>query len=280
VTGPSAGKSSASNLQVRIVSAVVLASVAILATWLGGLPFRALIALGGVLVFWEWQSITGYDKYGVLELAAPGAIAASAFLVMADFAPLQSLIPAVFAMFFAVAAAVRRRVPFWFPVGVPYALVPILGLTALRGDSNGGLWAIAFLFGVVWATDILAYFGGRAFGGPKLAARVSPNKTWSGALSGATASVVVGLVVATAAGNGDLMFFAVLAFVLSVASQVGDLFESFVKRRFGVKDSGTILPGHGGVMDRVDGLIGATVALYLICVMAGYGTNPSGFLFP
>jgi phosphatidate cytidylyltransferase len=280
VTGQSAGQGAASNLQTRILSAAVLAALALAATWFGGLPFRALVAIGGVMVFWEWQSITGYDKYGVLELAAPGAIAASAFLIMADFSPLQSLIPALFAMFFAIAAAVRRGVPFWFPAGVPYALLPVLGLTALRGESASGLWAITFLFAVVWATDIFAYFGGRAIGGPKLAPAVSPNKTWSGALSGAASGTLAGLLAGFWAGSEDLMFLAVLALVLSIASQCGDLFESFVKRRFGVKDSGTILPGHGGVMDRVDGLIGATVALYLICVISGYGTNPSALLFP
>jgi phosphatidate cytidylyltransferase len=280
VSGQSAGQGATSNLQVRILSAVILAFIAVLATWLGGLPFRALVAIGGVLVFWEWQSITGYDKYGILELAAPGAMAASAFLVMADFSPLQSLVPAAFAMFFAIAAAVRRSVPLWFPAGVPYALMPVLGLTALRAESTSGLWAIAFLFAVVWATDIFAYFGGRTFGGPKLAPKISPSKTWSGAISGVLAGIAAGLAVAVAGGSSALAFLGILALVLSLASQAGDLFESFVKRRFGVKDSGTILPGHGGVMDRVDGLIGATVALYLICVMAGYGTNPAAFLFP
>lgn len=280
MTGQSVGRDGASNLRVRVLSALVLAAVAILATWLGGLPFRALVAIGGVLVFWEWQSITGYDKYGVLELAAPGAMAASAFLVMAEFSSLQSLIPAAFAMFFAIAAAIRRNVPLWFPAGVPYALLPVLGLAALRGDNTSGLLAIVYLFAVVWATDIFAYFGGRTFGGAKLAPQISPAKTWSGAVSGVFAGTMAGLAIAFAGGSGKLVFLAALAVALSIASQAGDLFESFVKRRFGVKDSGTILPGHGGIMDRVDGLIGATVALYLICVMAGYGTNPSALLFP
>lgn len=280
MTGPVLQQNPASNIKVRILSAVILAAVALFATWLGGVPFRALVAIGGVLVFWEWQSITGYDKYGLLELAAPGAIAASAFFVIANFSPLESLIPAAFAACFAVAAAVRRNVPFWFPAGVPYAVLPVLGLTALRGEDANGLWAIAFLFAVVWATDIFAYFGGRAIGGPKLAPAISPAKTWSGALCGAAAGLIGGLAVASVAGSTEYVGLAILSLLLSIAAQAGDLFESFVKRRFGVKDSGTMLPGHGGIMDRVDGLIGATVALYLICVIAGYGTNPSAFLFP
>ncbi len=280
MSNSNAANTGLSNLQTRIISAIVLAAIAIWATWMGGLPFRALVAIGGVLVFWEWQSITGYDRYGVLELAAPGAIAASAFMVMADFPMLQSVIPAVFAMLFAIAAAVRRGVPFWFPAGVPYALLPILGLTALRDNNASGLYAVVFLFSVVWATDIFAYFGGRALGGPKLSPAISPNKTWSGALSGAFAAIAAGFCVAVWAGESNLTFLAIMALALSIASQAGDLFESYVKRRFGLKDSGAILPGHGGVMDRVDGLIGATVALYAVCVISGYGTQPSALLFP
>jgi phosphatidate cytidylyltransferase len=280
MSSQNAQSSPLSNLQTRILSALALAALAILATWMGGLAFRSLIAIGGVLVFWEWQSITGYDKYGVLELAAPGAIAACAFMVMAGFPALQSLVPAVFAMFFAIAAAVRRGVPFWFPAGVPYVLLPVLGLTALRGDTAGGLYAVVFLFAVVWGTDIFAYFGGRAFGGPKLVPLISPGKTWSGAVSGALAGIVAGVLVAAWAGASNLAMLAVMALALSVASQAGDLFESYLKRRFGLKDSGSMLPGHGGVMDRVDGLIGATVALYAICVISGYGTQPSALLFP
>jgi phosphatidate cytidylyltransferase len=203
-----------------------------------------------------------------------------AFMVMAGFPVLQSLVPAAFAMFFAIAAAVRRGVPFWFPAGVPYALLPVLGLTALRGDTAGGLSTIVFLFAVVWATDIFAYFGGRTFGGPKLAPAISPGKTWSGAISGALAGVVAGVLAAAWAGTGNWPFLAIMALVLSVASQMGDLFESHVKRRFGFKDSSAILPGHGGIMDRVDGLIGAAVALYVICVISGHAAQPSALLFP
>jgi phosphatidate cytidylyltransferase len=279
VTGESTRHGAASNLQVRILSAVILAAIAIVATWIGGASFRLLIAIGGMIVFWEWQTITGYDKYGILEMAAPGAMVAAAFMVTAGFPALQSIVPATFAMFFAIAAVARRNVPYWFPAGVPYALLPMLGLAALRGESSTGLAAIIFLFSIVWATDIFAYFGGRTFGGAKLAPAISPGKTRSGAACGALAGVMAGVVAAAIAGSDNLIWLAVLALVLSIASQAGDLFESFVKRRFGVKDSGTILPGHGGLMDRVDGLIGATVVLYLICVLSGYGADPAALLF-
>jgi phosphatidate cytidylyltransferase len=270
----------ASNLQVRIVSAAVLGAAALLLTWYGGLPFRALAALVGLLVYWEWQNITGYDKYGLLELAAPGAVAAAMVLVILNFSNWESLIPAIFAALFAVAACVRRNIPYWFPFGVPYAIVPVLAITSLRGDSESGLWAIMFLFAIVWATDIFAYFAGRAIGGPKLAPSISPNKTWSGAIGGAAAGIIAGMCVAALHGGLVPWLHATTALALTLAAQCGDLFESHVKRRFGVKDSGTIIPGHGGVMDRVDGLVAAAVMLYLTCLGLGGGASPALALFP
>jgi phosphatidate cytidylyltransferase len=272
------GKSN--NLQIRIASAVFLGAIAIAATWYGGMPFRALAALAGILVYWEWQSITGDRKYGLLDLAAPAAVAASMVFVILGMSPLQSMIPAAFAAMFAVAACKRRGAPYWMPLGVPYSILPALGLTALRGDSQNGIHAIVFLFAVVWATDVFAYFVGRAAGGAKLAPKISPNKTWSGSIGGSVAGVIAGLCVAAALGQSNWVFLGGIALLLSVVAQVGDLFESHVKRRFGVKDSGTIIPGHGGVMDRVDGLVAAIVALYLVCIILGYPQSPALALFP
>jgi phosphatidate cytidylyltransferase len=281
VSGPAPAKADgASNLQVRLFSAVLLSAIALALTWYGGLPFRALAALVGILIYWEWQNITGYDKYGLLELAAPASVAAAMVLVILNFSNLEALIPAIFAAFFSVAACVRRGLPYWFPLGVPYAILPVLAVTSLRGDSAGGLWAIIFLFAVVWATDVFAYFTGRAFGGPKLAPGISPNKTWSGAVGGALAGVISGIAVAALHGGLDLSLHGLTALALTLSAQGGDLFESHVKRRFGVKDSGTIIPGHGGVMDRVDGLVAAAVMLYLICLSFGGGSFPALALFP
>ena len=279
MSGP-APAGAAGNLQVRIISAILLGAAALALTWYGGLPFRALAALTGLLIYWEWQNITGYDKYGLLELAAPGAVAAAMVLVILNFPVWESLIPAIFATLFAIAACVRRNIPYWFPFGVPYAVVPVLAITSLRGDSMSGLWAIVFLFAVVWATDVLAYFSGRAFGGPKLAPLISPNKTWSGAIGGAAAGIAAGLAVAAFHGGLNLPLHGFTALGLTLAAQCGDLFESHVKRRFGVKDSGTIIPGHGGVMDRVDGLVAAAVMLYLIGLGLGGGVSPDLTLFP
>jgi phosphatidate cytidylyltransferase len=125
------------------------------------------------------------------------------------------------------------------------------------------------LFAVVWATDIFAYFIGRAVGGPKLAPRFSPKKTWSGAAGGAFAAVVVTIVIARAVGLNGMLALAIIAALLSTASQAGDLFESMLKRRFGAKDSGHLIPGHGGLMDRLDGFVAAAVLAALIGLIRG-----------
>lgn len=150
------------------------------------------------------------------------------------------------------------------PAGLFYAGATGLALAAIRGDDQPGLYAMFFIFAVVWATDILAYFVGRALGGPKLAPSISPGKTWSGAIGGAVSAVAAGVLLAHFLFPGTEILAAGLAFVLSACSQSGDLFESFIKRKFGVKDSSRLIPGHGGVMDRVDGLIFACFAASLL----------------
>jgi len=139
----------------------------------------------------------------------------------------------------------------------------------LRRDPEFGLLAILFLFAVVWSTDILGYFVGRAVGGPRLAPPISPKKTWSGACGGALGALAAGLTVVYIAGNTALLPVAGVALALSIASQAGDLFESAVKRRFGVKDAGHMIPGHGGLMDRLDGFIAASGMAALVGIMRG-----------
>ncbi len=162
---------------------------------------------------------------------------------------------------------VVRKGTFWQPGGIVYAGLTGISLSSIRGDDSVGLIAMLFVFAVVWSTDILAYFTGRAIGGPKLAPRISPGKTWSGAIGGALSGVVAGVALVLSQFSLDDFRLPVLALVLSVASQSGDLFESYIKRRFGVKDSSKLIPGHGGVMDRVDGLVFACFAALLLALM-------------
>lgn len=269
-----------SNLQLRIVSAVVLAIVVLGLTWLGGLPFRLLCAVISVAVFYEWTRMARPAPAAGLDFVAEALMAVFVVALVAGL-PALGLLLMVLAM--TVVAAVLgsvRGTGQWDASGLAYAGLSGLTLTLLRDGDRSGLVAILFLFAVVWATDILAYFVGRAVGGPKLAPSISPGKTQSGAVGGTVGGVVAGLVLAAAAGAPNLALLGLVALVLSIVSQAGDLFESWVKRRHGKKDSSHIIPGHGGVMDRVDGLVVAALALYLIGWLMASADQPAHGLFP
>ena len=155
----------------------------------------------------------------------------------------------------------------WTALGIVYVAIPSIALIAFRQEGPEGLPIIVFVAQIVWATDIAAYFGGRAIGGPKLWPLVSPKKTWSGAATGLAGAIAVALMFTAMVGTGNWLAALLLALLLSVGAQAGDLAESAFKRRFGVKDSGTIIPGHGGVLDRVDGLYVALALAGLLAVM-------------
>ena len=270
-----------SNLQLRIVSGVILAIVVLGLTWLGGWPFRLLAALIGALIFHEWTSVSGLLRrdrplFGAAWLLVAIALAALVAGVEGTVVLILALVPTLFI----AATSFARPLGGLAALGMAYALLPAISLAFLRSDTVSGLIAILYLFAVVWATDILAYFVGRAIGGPKLAPSISPGKTWSGAVGGAVAAIIAGFAVALAVGHPQPILMAALALPLSVLSQAGDLFESGFKRRYGAKDSGNLIPGHGGVMDRVDGLVAAALALYLAGWAIAGPAMPSAGLFP
>ncbi|WVT74716.1 phosphatidate cytidylyltransferase [Sinorhizobium chiapasense] len=256
-------------LKLRIASGVVLAAVALAATWFGGLAFQFLSVLIALLVYYEWSTITGLverdfqgNAFGWLSMAVIAGLVVTGYIG-------YSLPFLAFGIGAALLWVLVQKTSWWLPGGIAYAGLTGISLAALRGADDLGLIATLFVFAVVWATDILAYFTGRAIGGPKLAPRISPGKTWSGAVGGTICGILAGIAVFMAYFSLQDLRIPIIALVLSVASQVGDLFESFIKRRFGVKDSSRLIPGHGGVMDRVDGLIFACVAA-LILVMIQY----------
>lgn len=275
----SAAPSGMSNLQLRIVSAVVLAVVVLGLTWLGGFAFTLLAAAMGALMLYEWLTMARAASGARNRMLAAAAFGLTVLALILHFPARQ----AFFVLGVAVAAtamdaAISRRSQ-WPAAGVAYAGLAMLSLAFLRGDGRAGLIAILFLFAVVWATDILAYFVGRAVGGPKLAPAISPGKTQSGALGGAVGGVIAGTVLGAVAGGANLFVLAGVALVLSIVSQAGDLFESWVKRRHGAKDSSQLIPGHGGVMDRVDGLVAAAATLYVLGALAAGADSPAGVLF-
>jgi len=269
-----------SNLQLRIMSSIVLAAAVLAVTWLGGAPFRVFAALMALAIVYEWTTISRKSADGiVIAVGAAGLCVAMAALAIGQSAETVILLTAVSALL-ALAIGVARGGPRETALSVAYAGAAGLSLAFVRGDTAAGLKAVLFLFAVVWATDILAYFVGRALGGPKLAPRISPGKTWSGAIGGTVGGVLGGVLLAFAVGSGQVAYLALVALLLSVVSQLGDLFESAIKRRHGAKDSGTWIPGHGGVMDRVDGLVAAAFALYLIGAAVSGLDNPAQGLFP
>jgi len=269
-----------SNLQLRIVSGVVLAIIVLALTWTGGLPFRLLAAAIGALVFYEWTTVSNLRRDWPLWLAAWILVAIVLVALATGLSGYPMLILAVVPTLALLAIGQIRELGTLAAIGMAYAVLPAVALAFLRGSDTSGLLAILYLFAVVWGTDIFAFFVGRAVGGPKLAPSISPGKTWSGAVGGAAAAVVAGWIVAYVAGHPSPLLMGLLALPLSAVSQAGDLFESGFKRRFGAKDSSRLIPGHGGVMDRVDGLVAAAVALYLAgWLLAGPAAPVSG-LFP
>lgn len=254
---PGPGKAG-SEFVLRILSAIVLVAMAVAALWAGGWMFAALAAAAAVLILREWMAMSGPFSFR----AAPWALMAflAVTVVMAQTEPLHSVgFSVLIALALLFARVTEPRVA-WLSLGIVYAAVPAIAAVVLRGDGpqsfeSIGSVAVIFVFVVVWATDTAAYFAGRLIGGPKLAPRFSPKKTWSGAIGGAVAGVVAGLLVVGVAGLGVGPVTALIALLLSVVGQVGDLAESAMKRHFGVKDSGVLIPGHGGIMDRLDGLV-------------------------
>jgi len=208
-----------SNLVLRILSAAVLAPVAICVAYLGGSSFAVFWAIAAIAVLWEWTKL----------VTGPG----------------------------------------WVVAGVGYAGVMLAAPIILRSDAQLGFLALLLLFAIVWTTDIFGYFAGRAFGGPKLMPAVSPKKTWSGAIAGALGAMIVAVLLANQFGSFNRVAIASLALLLSVMSQLGDLLESWVKRQFGAKDASHLIPGHGGVMDRLDGFWAAALIACLIGLLRG-----------
>ena len=211
--------SAAHNLAIRVVSALVLAPLALLVTYMGGIVFVLFWGLAAAALLWEWISlVTG---------------------------------------------------PLWIATGIGYAALMLLAPVAIRVDAELGFQSMLLLFAIVWMTDICGYFGGRAIGGPKLAPAISPKKTWAGAIAGTAGAVVAAVLVAEWFGTVALGTVAIIAVVLSGVAQLGDLLESWIKRHFGVKDASHLIPGHGGVMDRLDSFWAATVAAAVIGIARG-----------
>jgi phosphatidate cytidylyltransferase len=258
---------SMNNLALRIVSAAVLAPLAIFAAYRGGWVFVLFWGLAAIAVLWEWTAMVVGAAHRLMFSSCAGAIAISAFLAWLGRPIVAILMVGLGGLAAAIFAPDERRI--WVTAGIGYAGALLLPPVFLRSDDMFGLAVVVLLFAIVWTTDVFAYFAGRALGGPKLLPVVSPKKTWSGAIVGAVGAVLIALFVASLFGSFNRTAIGAIAFILSVVSQCGDLFESWVKRQFGAKDSSHLIPGHGGVMDRLDGFWAAALVGCVIGLMRG-----------
>lgn len=270
----------------RIVSAAVLLLVTVVGLYFGSYVFAALVGAIFAGCYREWERMVRLQALTAIGGALIALLALSA-LVYPAFGAVASL--GVIAIAVLVAGFGSAEPRWWRIAGVTFYGIVIVALLTIRGEAtwnqpgvvDTGLWAGLLLGCVIWVTDTAAYFTGRQVGGEKLAPDISPGKTWSGAIGGFTAGTLVGLVVwLLVAPQSPWWIGLVLSAALSIVGQVGDLAESGIKRRFRVKDSGDIIPGHGGLMDRLDSLTFGALFVYLVGFLhAGPGAIAAGFLY-
>ena len=265
------------NLVLRIVSAAVLAPLALFVAWLGDWPFALFWGAAAIVVLWEWTQLVAGPRNWLMLSSCASAIAVAALVAWRD-RPIAGIFLVGLGALAATIFAPRER-RFWIVAGIGYAGTMLLAPMLLRADMHYGFLAMVLLFAIVWATDIFAYFAGRAIGGPKLSVAISPKKTWAGAIAGALGAIVVAVAIAGMLVSVNAGTIAVIALVLSVCAQLGDLLESWIKRRFGVKDASGLIPGHGGAMDRLDGFWAAALAACVVGLLRGGFDNAArGFL--
>jgi phosphatidate cytidylyltransferase len=259
----------------RVAAAVVLGLAALAAAWIGGFVFVAFWWIASVVMLWEWQRMVSSDR--LMERVGAGVLGVG---LAALFALHQSVLGSTAALLLTGCVVGWLASPparIWAAAGALYAGALVVSLAFLRASPHYGLAAVLWLFAVVWGADIAAYFAGRLIGGPRLWPSVSPGKTWSGAVVGALAGAAFGLLLSGWSNRVDRLFW--LGLATAVVSELGDLFESALKRRFGVKDSSNLIPGHGGLMDRLDAFVAASAFAALVAAFNGKGSFIASGLF-
>jgi phosphatidate cytidylyltransferase len=258
----------------RVASAALLGPLALAAVWAGGRWLLALVLLGAVAMGWEWARLAGRGAFGPVGalvvatgLAATALLGAGAGLGLACLGAVGGAV-----LVFAGAAASGKAEPLWAAAGSLWLSLGAVAFLALARLPDGGRGTTFWLLGVVWTNDTAAYASGRAIGGPKLAPRLSPSKTWAGFFGGVACAGLFGWVAGRLAGSANPLPVVAASLLLAVAAQLGDLAESAAKRHFGVKDSSWLIPGHGGLLDRVDGLLAASVVAEVVSL--GMGRSP------
>jgi phosphatidate cytidylyltransferase len=261
-----AGARLGSDFRVRLASGIAMAIGAAVLTVAGTIPFAVLVAAAAVLVSWEWSKLVHGTDYGSVRAVLVGTTALAAFLAGMGYVALGLLALPIGAILATVLSLGRNSL--FSALGVFYAGFPAVGLLAT-----------IFVIAIVAASDTAAFFSGRLLKGPLLWEQVSPKKTWAGLIGALVACAIVGALFWFAVPEGSAVRLAVTGAVLSFVAQAGDLAESALKRRFGAKDTGDIIPGHGGVMDRVDGIIAAASAVGLAAVVVDVYSPARALLF-
>ena len=269
MTVPQAIPAASSRLATRVVVGALLIGAAVSAVRAGGLWFTALVTLAVLLMFAEWTLMHRIGRgWRLAGLAILAVSCTAATLGWAGYA--VAGLAATAGMLALIARRDLAQRAFWLAAGLLYCGLPGIALIWMRRSPHGfelTLWTLA----IVWATDIFAFFAGRSIGGAKLAPSISPNKTWAGLGGGIVGAAIASAIAAVwlNAPTATIVLAALAAAILAIIAQCGDLFESWLKRRIGIKDSGTLLPGHGGVMDRLDGLVPVAAVVALGAVVMG-----------
>jgi phosphatidate cytidylyltransferase len=263
------------DLKPRVAAAVVMGIIALATAWIGGFIFAAFWWLASVVVLWEWQRLV--DGPRLAERVTLGALVIALAALFALHNSVLGVIAGLALGAGAVGWLAGPRVGPWAAAGVVYAGALVASVSLMRISPSYGLAAILWLFAVVWGADIAAYFAGRSIGGPKLWPSVSPGKTWAGAIVGALIGALLGLVLARWTNHPMALFW--LGLATAIVSELGDLFESALKRRFGVKDSSGLIPGHGGLMDRLDAFVAACLFAAMVAGLNSRGSFIAGGMF-
>ncbi len=272
-----AGAPPPNELLQRIGSGLVLAAVTLALVWAGAWPFGLLLAAVAGIASWEWSRVVRGVDFDALMLLHAAAVVLAALTAVAGYG-----VPAAVGL---VVVAIVMLILRWRQrdvltgVGVLATGLPAICLALMRTDNRFGFEAVLFIFLVVWATDIGGYVFGRSIGGPKLWPAVSPGKTWAGAIGGLLLAALTGLAVGWFVASPDSLGVTMAALMLGLAAELGDLAESALKRRFGRKDASNLIPGHGGILDRVDGLMAAAVAAALFAMLRNPMHPGAGLLF-
>lgn len=261
----------------RIASGLFLGLVTIGSTYAGSYAFAALVAVMSIMMSWEWGGIVRSRRFDAGFIVHAFAMAASLALAVTDRPGVGVL--ALFTAAAVVLVICASRGGPMSAAGVLYTGLPAIALVWFRDDVPNGFAAVLFIFSVVWAVDTAAYAAGKSVGGIKLWPSISPNKTWAGTCSGLLASGVVGAVFSFMLVGGPSAYLIVCALVLGFFALAGDLAESALKRVYRLKDASNLIPGHGGFMDRLDGIAGAASVAAVIALIIDAGRPASALLF-